>query len=476
MSSFLRHGVIDLSNPSINIFLVTYNYPAELAEVVRRIYRHTKNPFALTIVDNNSDGKTQRLLKQLRQAHDNLTVIRNFRNRWCGGGSNQALRLAEESYAVYLCSRECFPMQDGWDVRCTDFMESHPKVALAGHLISSPRYADGRGYKQLERFPRFRRPDYVETRLNDRFYHVQGGFYVLRMEAARQVGFFNPEIPHDHMDVEYAYYLEAQGWQIADLPFVNIIHRTTRPKLEGYNPAQAVYHPLTLPELNKYEKKKRQYEQMTRQCNICGWKGPRFNDMVAPRYVRRDSTCPRCGSHERHRALVAYLLKNHNLKDKRLLDIAPVKGFEAFFKKQGSQYFSMNYGGGAQVRADLRHTPFADGSFEVIICYHVLEHIKEDGLAASEMSRMLGRGGQAFIQVPQDRFRWKTVEFDKPDEANHEHVRAPGLDYGLRLAAPGIKVEEKDLADDFSLDHRVRHGFYKDTGLTYCLTREQAGE
>ncbi len=286
------------------------------------------------------------------------------------------MALIDEPFAAYLCSHECFIVEDGWDLRCLEFMRQRPRVALAGHLISSPRYATGRGYKALERFPSFRFQEYADSRLDDLFFHVQGGFFILRMEAARQIGFFNADIPHNHMDVEFSYAFEASGWQIADLPFINSIHSTTRPTIEGYMPHHVVYHPLTLEQLAQIEREKAEAQKCGRTCNICNWKGKTFRDMVAPRYTRYDSICPQCGTHERHRALLGYIDHHLSLEGKRVLDIAPVPIFQQYFEQRGAIYISSDLYAHAVVKSDLWSAPFADASFDVVLCYHVLEHIR----------------------------------------------------------------------------------------------------
>ncbi len=437
--------------------------------MVRRIYAYTECEFTLTIVDNGSDPETKALLRRIARGSSNATVLLNARNRQCGGGTLQALRLMEAPYAVYMCSYECFVFEEGWDRKCLEFMEVHPQVALAGHLVSSPAYATGAGYEKLESFPLFRNPQYARERQDDLFFHVQGGFYVLRTEAMRQTGSFNPDIPHDHMDVEYSYFLESEGWQIADLAFVNSIHWRTRPKLEGYVPAQSIYHPLTLEDVSDYERQRDAAGRAGRECNLCGWRGQLFRTMVAPRYDRRDASCPGCGSFERHRALIAYVDSWQDLRGKTVLDIAPVPGFARYFEERGAHYVSMDFNNPAAVRADLRRLPLGDESVDLVICYHVLEHVVDDVACSAEITRVLRPGGRALVQVPQNRFRWKTIEFEAPDQSNHGHVRDPGLDYGGRLGAPGVEVLEEDLALRFPLEDRIRFGFYKDTGLTYEL-------
>lgn len=54
------------------------------------------------------------------------------------------------------------------------------------------------------------------------------------------------------------------------------------------------------------------------------------------------------------------------------------------------------------VEADLRETPFASGSFDVVLCNHVLEHIREDVAAMRELGRIVAPGGLVIVAVPNE--------------------------------------------------------------------------
>lgn len=56
--------------------------------------------------------------------------------------------------------------------------------------------------------------------------------------------------------------------------------------------------------------------------------------------------------------------------------------------------------GAAQVQADARRLPFADGAFDRVIASEVLEHIEEDSAAMRELARVLRRGGTMAVTVP----------------------------------------------------------------------------
>ena len=236
----------------LNFILVTYERADEVRQVIEHLLEHARSEHQLTIIDNHSGPEVQTLLRDVRRWRPDCRIVRNAENRFCGGASNQALALTREPFAVYLCAHECFVFQDGFDLRCLEYMQAHPEVAQAGHLIGSPAYATGRGYQTLECFDRFRNPHYAEERADEPFVHVQGGFYVLRMQAVHDSGGFNPRILHDYMDVEFSYFLESEGWLLADLPFVMSVHRNTRPGLCGYDPEVSVYHPLTPAEAIRY--------------------------------------------------------------------------------------------------------------------------------------------------------------------------------------------------------------------------------
>jgi 2-polyprenyl-3-methyl-5-hydroxy-6-metoxy-1,4-benzoquinol methylase len=62
----------------------------------------------------------------------------------------------------------------------------------------------------------------------------------------------------------------------------------------------------------------------------------------------------------------------------------------------GNEYFA----------ADAVELPFADGTFDVVVSYDVIEHVSEPSRFVSELTRVLGRGGRLLIYTPSRRSRW----------------------------------------------------------------------
>ena len=76
-------------------------------------------------------------------------------------------------------------------------------------------------------------------------------------------------------------------------------------------------------------------------------------------------------------------------------------------RKAGSTLFAMEeseplpeVGSSSCVNGDALSLPFADGTFDRIICSEVMEHIPDDRGAANELMRVLRRGGTIAVTVP----------------------------------------------------------------------------
>ena len=83
-------------------------------------------------------------------------------------------------------------------------------------------------------------------------------------------------------------------------------------------------------------------------------------------------------------------------------------------------------------QADARALPFADGSFDVVYCYHALEHIPEPVRAIREIARVLRTDGSYFIGTP-NRSRLIGYLGGKPGTTTREKIQYNLKDWKDRL-------------------------------------------
>ncbi len=199
--------------------------------------------------------------------------------------------------------------------------------------------------------------------------------------------------------------------------------------------------------------------------------------------TQRDNVLsPSTLSLERHRLLWLYLKSEtdffsseefspeNNLKMK-VLHFAPEQCFlKRFQKLKHIDYTTTDLESPiADVKADICDLPFADNSYDVIFCNHVLEHIPDDFKAMQELYRVMKPGGYGIFQIPQDLSRAITFEddsiTDKAERAKifgqYDHVRVYGLDYFEKLRNVGFKVDDVDYTAKISEEDIKR----------YCLAK-----
>lgn len=181
---------------------------------------------------------------------------------------------------------------------------------------------------------------------------------------------------------------------------------------------------------------------------------------------RLNARCPVCRSADRERLLYLYLSNKTGIFDKpvKLLHVAPEPGLSTVFRRQKNiDYLTADLNSDSVMqRMDITEIDCPDGCFDVIICYHVLEHILDDRRAMRELHRVLKPGGWGILQVPlslvlDETFEDSSVTAPSQREAvfgQSDHVRIYASDYTDRLREAGFRVNafewwrEKGFGDD----------------------------
>lgn len=209
-------------------------------------------------------------------------------------------------------------------------------------------------------------------------------------------------------------------------------------------------------------------------CPICGGHFIRF--LPFGEVLRREhAQCPGCGSVERHRLLWRYLRERTELftRPHRMLHFAPEPWLEPRLRAAPTvRYVSADLEPGrAMRRADITALPFADASFDAVLCVDVLEHIGDDRRALRELHRVLRPGGWALLRVPLDSARADTLEdpaIRSPEDRAREywhwdHLRLYGRDFPDRLREAGFRVRCDDYAFTLPADEVRLQGIVPET-------------
>ena len=104
----------------------------------------------------------------------------------------------------------------------------------------------------------------------------------------------------------------------------------------------------------------------------------------------------------------------------------------------------------ADLRLDITAMDLPDGSFDLILCSHVLEHVPDDRAAMSELCRVLSPGGLALVLTPYrpDRPTYEDPSITSPLDrmvafGQQDHVRIYGNDLADRLRGAGFEFDDR---------------------------------
>jgi len=221
-----------------------------------------------------------------------------------------------------------------------------------------------------------------------------------------------------------------------------------------------------------------------RVCPVCGRSSRRFKPSPIDR--REDAQCVYCGALERHRLVWLFIQKKTNLfdgKPKTMLHVAPESCFEPRFRKHlGDNYLTADlFNRRAMVRMDVADIQYADQSFDIIACSHVLEHVQDDRRAMREFFRVLKNDGWAILLVPiTSEHTIEDPSIVDPKErlrvfGQEDHVRRYGPDVVDRLREAGFTVEIIGINDLVNDKEAIEMGLTADTGMIYYCTKQSCG-
>lgn len=195
------------------------------------------------------------------------------------------------------------------------------------------------------------------------------------------------------------------------------------------------------------------YKGSNCECNICHARLKHF--------IKLDNgnlLCPVCGSLPRSRRLFKIVTENYLKADLSVLDFSPSRAiFRALKSRKDIRYFPTDYEDEflADYHFDITKIDSESDQFDLIMCYHVLEHIENDAAAMNELYRVLKKGGTALIQTPfkagtiYEDFQIKTPEERLKHFGQEDHVRIYSVESLVqRLQKAGFQTEIKIFEQD----------------------------
>jgi SAM-dependent methyltransferase len=209
---------------------------------------------------------------------------------------------------------------------------------------------------------------------------------------------------------------------------------------------RAVWYKGAALALNRSHRIGRRFRNTGRvHCAICDWMGNAFDAIATFGYLRRNARCPKCGSLERHRAMIEFLVREGWVsRGDSCLDVGGIPSFRSWFESQGVHYVSLSLGDPAMVCMDIQRLGFADQSFDLVLDSHVLEYVGDYKQALRELWRALRPGGKMLLTESYLFGQTTTEEFGRADPAATFMVRRFGDDLLQFLVDAGFQTDRWD--------------------------------
>ena len=205
------------------------------------------------------------------------------------------------------------------------------------------------------------------------------------------------------------------------------------------------------------------------QCNVCDKKLSKFIHLAD-----EDKLCPRCGSLSRTRRLFQ-LLNTAFLKEGiNVLDFSPSRSLYRVFKKTaGIRYTSTDISGDflSDFQYNIKDLHIENDTYDLIICFHILEHIDDDNKAMQEIFRILKKSGTCIIQTP---FKEGDIYEDSSINKEIDRLKHFGQEDHVRIySANGLKVRLEQCGfivtiKEFTDPENNRFGFKTNEKILFC--------
>jgi len=207
------------------------------------------------------------------------------------------------------------------------------------------------------------------------------------------------------------------------------------------------------------------------ECTVCNTKLRTW--IVLP---NQDKICPNCGSLSRDRRLWQLITENYLRDNYKVLDFSPSRSLYRKWKKQKVNYIATDLSGDfiSDNQYDITTIPESNNTFDLIVCYHILEHVIDDLSAMKELHRILKSTGTILVQTP---FKEGEIYEDYTIISEKERLEQFGQEDHVRIySVKGLKRRLTQSGFEVSINkydkEDTNHGFSKDE-IIFILKKQK---
>jgi SAM-dependent methyltransferase len=144
-------------------------------------------------------------------------------------------------------------------------------------------------------------------------------------------------------------------------------------------------------------------------------------------------------------SLLRTALSRYAAEPTRVLDVGSADGPSVRWLRGAGKVTSLDIDprglGPGGVCGSALALPFADGCFDVVAAFDVVEHCEPEGTALDELARVLAPGGRLLMSVPA--YQWAWTHFDDVNGHHRRYTRARAV---AAVRAHGLEVKRSTYA------------------------------
>ena len=226
-----------------------------------------------------------------------------------------------------------------------------------------------------------------------------------------------------------------------------------------------------------------------KECLLCGQQLEKFEGAGEKKEIflekkiigggyRENAVCPYCGAMDRTRWLYWVIKEQTDMLKRKctVIHFAPEKSLRKMLvQTPDCDYYPCDFCMEGLPKVDVTNMIYKDHMADFIIINHVLEHVKNEEKAVSELKRVLKEDGKLIMSFPicteQKTYEDETVISEADKEKYYgqkDHVRLYGTDFKERFENYGLRVQIYSPKDYLTSTQIERYGLIKDDIIMVC--------